>query len=65
MYINRRTLIRSAFALAGVAGFTRAGFADIDVAKLNEPWPGDMAMGPDKAKVTVIEFASAGVSFLL
>ena len=60
MHINRRRLIRTAFAVTGVAAFARVGFADIDVAKLNEPSPlGDMTMGPDNAKVTVIEYASA------
>jgi len=60
MMINRRILIRGAIAFAGAAGFARAGLADIDPAKLNEPSPlGEMALGPDNAKVTVIEYASA------
>src|SRR6185295_6884842 len=60
MTINRRTLIRGAIAAAGIAGLSRASLADFDPAKLNEPSPiGEMTMGPDNAKVTVIEYASA------
>lgn len=60
MHINRRTLIRGSLALAGITGFARAGLADIDLAKLNEPpASGEMALGPENAKVTVIEYASA------
>ena len=60
MHIDRRTLIRGALALAGTAGLTHTGLADIDVTKLNEPSAiGDMTIGPDNAKVTVIEYASA------
>jgi protein-disulfide isomerase len=60
MQLDRRTLIRGAVAFAGIAGFAPMGFADVDVAKLNEPSPiGEMTMGPDDAKVTVIEYASA------
>jgi protein-disulfide isomerase len=60
MNIDRRTLIRGAAAFAGMSVFARASLADVDVAKLNEPSPiGEMSMGPDNAKVTVIEYASA------
>src|SRR3954465_5512477 len=60
MNMDRRTLIRGAFALAGVSAFARTSLADVDVAKLNEPSPiGEMSLGPDTAKVTVIEYASA------
>ena len=60
MDIDRRTLIRGAIALAGMTGLARAGLGAVDVAKLNEPSPiGEMTMGPDNAKVTIIEYASA------
>jgi protein-disulfide isomerase len=60
MDIDRRTLIRGAIALAGLTGLAGVGLAAVDVAKLNEPSPiGEMTMGPDNAKVTVIEYASA------
>jgi protein-disulfide isomerase len=60
MDIDRRTLIRGAIALAGLTGLAAVGLAAVDVAKLNEPSPiGEMTMGPDNAKVTVIEYASA------
>jgi protein-disulfide isomerase len=60
MHIDRRTLIRGAIALAGTATVAGAALADADAAKLAEPSAiGDMTMGPDNAKVTVIEYASA------
>jgi len=60
MDIDRRTLIRGAIALAGLTGLAGVGLAAVDVSKLNEPSPiGEMTMGPDNAKVTVIEYASA------
>jgi len=60
MDIDRRTLIRGAIALAGLTGLAGVGLAAVDVAKLNEPSPiGEMTMGPDTAKVTVTEYASA------
>jgi len=60
MDIDRRTLIRGAIALAGMTGLARAGLGAVDVAKLNEASPiGEMTMGPDNAKVTIIEYASA------
>jgi protein-disulfide isomerase len=55
MYANRRQLIlgASALALAGPAWSQ-------DLSKLNDPSPiGEMSMGPEDAKVTVIEYASA------
>jgi protein-disulfide isomerase len=55
MHLNRRQLILSGTALA-LAGPALAQ----DMAKLNEPSPlGEMALGPENAKVTVIEYASA------
>src|SRR5438046_10585959 len=60
MDIDRRTLIRGAIALAGLTGLAGVGLAAVDVAKLNEPSPiGEMTMGPDNAKVTVVEYALA------
>ena len=60
MHLNRRSLIRGSLAFAALAGIARPGLADIDPAKLAEPSPiGEMAMGPENAKVTVIEYASA------
>ena len=55
MYANRRQLILGASALA-LAGPAVAQ----DLSKLNDPSPiGEMTMGPDNAKVTIIEYASA------
>jgi protein-disulfide isomerase len=60
MNIDRRRLLLGSIALFGAAGLARAGLAAVDVAKLNEPPAiGEMALGPDNAKVTVIEYASA------
>jgi protein-disulfide isomerase len=56
MYANRRQVIlgASALALAGPAAFAQ------DLSKLNEPSPiGEMALGAETAKVTIIEYASA------
>ena len=54
--LNRRDLIIGTAALASPAGPAWA----IDLAELNKaPELGDMAMGPEDAKVTVIEYASA------
>jgi len=56
MQLNRRQLILSGVGLA-LAG---PALAAVDLAKLNEPSPlGEMALGPENAKVTVIEYASA------
>jgi protein-disulfide isomerase len=55
MHFNRRQLILSGTALA-LAGPALAQ----DTSKLNQPSPlGEMALGPENAKVTVIEYASA------
>ena len=60
MHIDRRRLMLGSIALLGAAGLARAGLAAVDAAKLNEPPAiGEMALGPDNAKVTVIEYASA------
>jgi len=60
MYLDRRQLIRGATALAGLAGFASTGRAAVDLAALHAPpAEGDMAMGPESAKVTVVEYASA------
>src|SRR4029450_5219151 len=60
MHLNRRTLIRNTVAFVSLAGFAPAGLAEVDLAKLNEPSTlGEMALGPENAKVTVIEYASA------
>lgn len=60
MYLDRRQLILGATALAGLAGFGSAGHAAVDLAALHTPpAEGDMTMGPETAKVTVVEYASA------
>jgi protein-disulfide isomerase len=60
MYLDRRQLILGATALAGLAGFGSAGHAAVDLAALHmPPAEGDMTMGPETAKVTVVEYASA------
>jgi protein-disulfide isomerase len=60
MYIDRRRLILGSIALFGAAGLARTGLAAVDLAKLNEPPAnGEMSLGPENAKVTVIEYASA------
>ena len=60
MHIDRRTLMLGSIALFGAAALARPGLAAIDLAKLNEPSAiGEMALGPENAKVTVIEYASA------
>lgn len=56
--LNRRHMLVAA-ALAGFGLTVPPAFA-LDVAELNKaPELGDMSMGPDDAKVTVIEYASA------
>jgi protein-disulfide isomerase len=58
MYLDRRQLILGASA-AATLGFASSAQA-LDVAALNTPPAlGDMSLGPDNAKVTVIEYASA------
>src|SRR4026209_1087603 len=60
MTLDRRTLIRGSFALAGMAAFASSALARIDVRQLTHPSPlSDVTLGPDNAKVTVIEYASA------
>lgn len=60
MYLDRRQLILGAAALAGLTGLASQGHAAIDIAALNTPpAEGEMALGPETAKVTVIEYASA------
>jgi protein-disulfide isomerase len=57
---NRRTLMLSAAAMAVAAKASLAEDAKIDLTDLmTPPEEGDMSMGPDTAKVTVIEYASA------
>jgi protein-disulfide isomerase len=57
--LSKRDVIFGSVALAGLALAAPQAFA-IDLAALNEaPAEGDMTMGPDTAKVTVIEYASA------
>jgi protein-disulfide isomerase len=60
MYPDRRQLILGATALAGLAGFASTGHAAVDLAALHAPpAEGDMSMGPETAKVTIVEYASA------
>ena len=60
MNIDRRQVILGALAVAGAGAFASSALAAVDVAKLHEPSPiGEMALGPDSAKVTVVEYASA------
>jgi protein-disulfide isomerase len=57
MTLSRRELLLASSALLL---WPAAARADADAKLLNEPSPiGEMAMGPDDAKVTVIEYASA------
>jgi protein-disulfide isomerase len=59
MYLDRRQLIRGAAALAAMTGLASAGYA-VDVASLHAPPAnGEMALGPENAKVTIVEYASA------
>jgi protein-disulfide isomerase len=60
MYLDRRKLILGATALAGLTGLASTGHAAVDLASLHAPpAEGEMAMGPETAKVTVVEYASA------
>ncbi|MGE0241918.1 MAG: DsbA family protein [Parvibaculaceae bacterium] len=60
MYLDRRKLILGATALAGLTGLASTGHAAVDLTALHTPpAEGEMAMGPDNAKVTVVEYASA------
>jgi protein-disulfide isomerase len=57
---TKRDVIFGSVAAAGLALGAPLAFAAVDLAVLNAaPAEGDMAMGPDTAKVTVIEYASA------
>jgi protein-disulfide isomerase len=57
---TKRDVIFGSAALAGMALGAPLAFAAVDLAVLNAaPAEGDMTMGPDTAKVTVIEYASA------
>jgi protein-disulfide isomerase len=57
MILTRRDLLLASSAALLSPGVARA---DADVKVLNEPSPiGEMTMGPDDAKVTVVEYASA------
>jgi protein-disulfide isomerase len=60
MYLDRRQLILGATALAGLTGLASTSHAAVDLAALYAaPTEGDMILGPDNAKVTVVEYASA------
>ena len=57
--LNKRDVIFGSVALAGLALGAPQSFA-VDLKGLNDPPAfGEMTMGPDTAKVTVIEYASA------
>ncbi len=59
MRITRRDLLAASAATAALAATASQAFA-VDMKALNEAPPyGEMTMGPDTAKVTVIEYASA------
>jgi protein-disulfide isomerase len=60
MYLDRRQLILGATALAATTGLASTGHAAVDLAALHAPpAEGEMAMGPETAKVIVVEYASA------
>ncbi len=57
--LNKRDVLFGSAAFAGLALGAQQAFA-VDLKALNEAPPyGEMTMGPDTAKVTVIEYASA------
>lgn len=59
MYLDRRQLILGASALAASAGFASTAHA-VDINALHAPpASGEMALGPENAKVVVVEYASA------
>jgi protein-disulfide isomerase len=58
--LSKRDVIFGSVAMAGLALGAPLALAAVDMAVLNAaPAEGDMSMGPDTAKVTVIEYASA------
>jgi protein-disulfide isomerase len=58
--LTKRNFVFASVAAAGMALAAPLAFAAVDVKVLNTaPAEGDMSMGPDTAKVTVIEYASA------
>jgi protein-disulfide isomerase len=58
--LTKRNFMFVSVAAAGMALAAPLAFAAVDVKVLNTaPAEGDMSMGPDTAKVTVIEYASA------
>lgn len=60
MYLDRRQLILGASTLAATAAFASTGHAAVDIAALHAPpAEGDMALGPEDAKVVIVEYASA------
>lgn len=60
MYLDRRKLILGASALAGTVAFASTGHAAVDITALHAPpAEGEMALGPENAKVVVVEYASA------
>ena len=60
MNLDRRQLILGAATLAAMTGLASKGHAAVDIAALYAPpAEGDMTMGPETAKVTVVEYASA------
>jgi protein-disulfide isomerase len=59
MTITRRVLLAGSVAIAGLSATAGMALA-VDMKALNEAPPyGEMSIGPDTAKVTVIEYASA------
>ncbi len=58
--LTKRNFMFASVAATGMALAAPLSFAAVDVKVLNTaPAEGDMSMGPDTAKVTVIEYASA------
>ena len=58
--LSKRDVVFGSVAMAGLALGAPLALAAVDMAVLNAPpAEGDMSMGPDTAKVTVIEYASA------
>ena len=58
--LSKRDVMFGSVAMAGLALGAPLALAAVDMAVLNAaPAEGDMSMGPDTARVTVIEYASA------